>query len=118
MYEIAMSYISPAYLRADTLFVSDAARKVWDFFLKNRKDEFQIEKLSYITPDYPPAEESSGNELERFDAHNYAFAIKETKNYSKLIKNHEQFAKQLGMPEKQLESSLEALSNDLFGKMF
>ena len=42
MYELAMSIVSPDFIRADTAYVSQDAQKVWSYFFTNRANEFNI----------------------------------------------------------------------------
>lgn len=119
LYEIAMSYIYPSFLRADTLFVSDGARKVWEYFYEHRRDEVNIEPLSKLTPDYPPADiDPSSNKNPEHMSMGYAFSIKQPKDYSSLLKRHQDFAKKINMDQKHLESSLASEANSLFKELF
>lgn len=73
LYDITMSAVAPGYLTSDRGSVSSSARKVWNYMLTVRPNDFIIKQIS-DNRDEP--------------ALNYAFAIKNPIDYSRLLTNH------------------------------
>lgn len=73
MYDLAMSVISPDFLGADRASVSEQARKVWNYMLTVRANDYQMIPI---------------RSKEDAPALKHAFAIKNPIDYSGLVANH------------------------------
>lgn len=87
MYDIALSYTGPTGVMSDRSSVSQAARKVWQYYFTKRRNDIEVEPLE------EPVCQFKGSDSEEFL--NYKFKLKNPVNITQLEQNHAQVIKKL-----------------------
>lgn len=120
MYDIAMSYIYPDFMRADTRYISTAARKIWNFMYTHRANEFLMEPISDLSTSLSckAAEEDESKNQVRHKSIDYAYAIKNWINLSVLTANHSKFVKTSKLVKRDFEYKLRVGSSKMFNDSF
>jgi hypothetical protein len=95
LYDIAMSYISPDSLRADTTYVSLQAQNVWNYMFNNRRDDFNITEIKDKACKSTVLQGGS-----KLSAVKYAYAIKNPVDFSNLVNNHEKLVSRFSSRER------------------
>lgn len=111
MYDIAMSVISPQLLTADRENVSKQARKVWNYMLTVRANDYMIKPVSSkgaCLHDVQPNDK----------ALNYMFAIKNKIDFGKLVLNNKQTMRKLSEPKLAEEELVELAMKYFEGRYF
>lgn len=112
LYDLAMSYIAPDSLRADTTYVSSKAQNVWNYMFNNRKDDFDITEIQGKMCKSTVLQGKT-----KLPAVKYAYAIKNPIDFSALVNNHEKlvarFNSREGFEKRLYEEGLKFLNRHL-----
>lgn len=101
LYDMGMSRISPEGLMADRRETTEAAKRIWNYMLTVRADDYNITPLGANCP------HSTGND----NALKYSFAIKDPISYRPLIANHNRCMSDMVDEGKDQESVLETIKD-------
>lgn len=117
MYDIAMSHISPEFLRADTTHVSEDARKVWKYMFNHRGNEFLMEPIEDMAKEIskPFCGTAAKGSHKAFE---YAYAIKNKLNIEPLVKNNNDYAEKQGTDLEIFNRDMQWFGGKLFNQLF
>lgn len=115
MYELAMSLVSPDFIRADTSYVSPEARNVWNYFFNHRANEFNIKKIDENSLCLPFGRKY----LKYGEAIYHSYSLLNPIPVHNLEESHEKNLSSLNPEEQKLfEFYLRKAAENLFNKLF